>query len=62
MIIHSARISKGKYNIHRNNNDNNNINKVTCEMVKCPDPYMGMGVQPGAPPDGYYNNNNNNYH
>ena len=25
--------------------------KVTCELVKCPDPYMGLGVQPGAPPD-----------
>ena len=25
--------------------------KVKCEMVTCPQPYMGVGVQPGAPPD-----------
>lgn len=25
--------------------------KVVCEMVKCPPPYMGLGVQPNAPPD-----------
>jgi len=25
--------------------------KYKCEMVTCPDPYMGVGVQPGAPPD-----------
>ena len=25
--------------------------KVICEMIVCPDPYMGKGVQPGAPPD-----------
>eukprot|EP01038_Epipyxis_sp_PR26KG_P009311 gene9311-12547_t len=25
--------------------------KVKCDRVKCPDPYMGLGVQPGAPPD-----------
>ena len=24
--------------------------KVVCDMVKCPDPYMGFD-QPGAPPD-----------
>ena len=25
--------------------------KVQCELVECPAPYMGEGVQPGAPPD-----------
>lgn len=25
--------------------------KVVCDMVKCPPPYMGLGVQPNAPPD-----------
>jgi hypothetical protein len=25
--------------------------KVQCDRIPCPDPYMGLGVQPGAPPD-----------
>ncbi len=25
--------------------------KVECEMIQCPAPYMGLEVQPGAPPD-----------
>jgi hypothetical protein len=25
--------------------------KVACQKVECPAPYMGLGVQPGAPPD-----------
>lgn len=25
--------------------------KVQCDRVQCPEPYMGLGVQPGAPPD-----------
>ena len=25
--------------------------KVECDRIECPDPYMGVGQQPGAPPD-----------